>query len=237
MWQGLEPSAVDGVAATLAGAVGAVVDPAHGAIDLLHQVLDVVLDREIAFSLERRAAGIGEVLVQTHFAREVALRPLEGFAIELGVLALEGPVLLFELGPDPLRIWASSFIGLIGRLGGGFGLGIRAMGLGPAVFFGAAVFLGAVAFLAGAFLTAVFFAVVFLATGFFAVVFFLATGFFAVVFLAAAFLGAAFLAVVFLTALRVAFLAGLRAVFLAAGFLAVDLRDVGFLAGLMGAGR
>src|SRR5581483_1349293 len=76
--QGLQPRFLDRSAAPRAHAVGVVVHPRQGPVDLPQEVPHVVLDREVALALEREGAGVGVLVVEGHLAGEVRLRRGEG---------------------------------------------------------------------------------------------------------------------------------------------------------------
>src|SRR4029450_4504083 len=97
----------DGLAAARADPVGAVLHPGERAVDLAHQVPDVVLDGKVPFPLEREGAGVGVLLVERDLARDIRLR-----GGERGLL--DGRQLHLRLSPFGLQALAQFVQFLLG---------------------------------------------------------------------------------------------------------------------------
>src|SRR4051794_30734600 len=114
----LQPRLLDRLAAPHADSERAVVQSLERGVDLLHQVANVVLDREVALALEREGAGVRVLLVEGDLARQIRLRRREGGLLDRRQLRLELRALLlqaraellqFLLGEGRLRgHWASN---------------------------------------------------------------------------------------------------------------------------------
>src|SRR5918999_2179654 len=92
----LETRRVDRTPTALAGPVGAFVDAHDRPGHLIDQVGDVVADRQVALSFERRGTGVREVLVEADLARDVGLRSVERVRLELRLPLLKLGSLVFE---------------------------------------------------------------------------------------------------------------------------------------------
>src|SRR4051812_23651765 len=76
--QRLQSGLLDGLPAPVAETVRALVDLAHGLVDLVEEVPEVVDQREVLLALEGRAARVGVLLVEAHLAGHIGLVAGEG---------------------------------------------------------------------------------------------------------------------------------------------------------------
>jgi hypothetical protein len=82
-WNRLEPLVADVATASLAAAVGAVVQPPQRPLDVVELALDAVEDRELLLALEGIARCIGRMLVEVG---QLGRRILLGLVVEVLVL-------------------------------------------------------------------------------------------------------------------------------------------------------
>ena len=73
----------------IADAVGAVVHALERAVDLVQEVANVVLDREVLLALERGRAGVRGLVVEAHVARQLGLGRGESVLLDRRELRLQ----------------------------------------------------------------------------------------------------------------------------------------------------
>ena len=97
-----------GLATPLADPVGAVVDALERTFDLVEEIADVLLDRQVLLAFERGRSGVGGLVVQADVTGHLGLGGGEGVLFEGGELGLQLAPLLDEAGLEIGRSPSSS---------------------------------------------------------------------------------------------------------------------------------